>query len=137
MQYDDETAAEHEQLLTETRNAMNTDDGEIKSLTPHSLELLDAAIKSGHPDAYFLRGLTYQEEAPGEAVKWYHYAEAQGCKHPDMYYFLGKHYSQRYMDMINARDPALANAYFEKAIGGKDSITISIPSLPRNQASMF
>lgn len=87
MQYDDKTAAEHEHLLTEVRNAMISDDGEFKPLTLRSLESIYAASKTGHPDACFLKGLTYQEEAPTEAAQWYHYAEAQGCKDPYMYYY--------------------------------------------------
>lgn len=122
MEHDAVSAADPETLLRETRNAMITENGEIKPLTLLALELLDSATKTGHPDSYFLTGLLYHEDnedKPTEALKWNHRAEREGCKHTYMYYFLGLFYSDR-------RVRVLGKKYFESAIGGKcDGLTLS------------
>lgn len=118
MQHGTDPTTAHERILSEARNAMMYEDGELKPMTLHSSKLLDAAMKTGHPDALFLKGLSKYFISPEEAVKWFHRADARGCRDPWLYYFLAQYEESK----INPLGSLVAKGYYEKSLGSKYTI---------------
>lgn len=86
-------------------------DRSLRSPTHAALRLLDQALETGNPDALVLKGLARQG-LESDASIYLKDAERKGCKHPLLYYTLGK----RYLVKLELEK---AFGYIERAIGGK------------------
>lgn len=88
-------------------------DGNRRPLTPSLLKLAeDAKSKVGEANALFLEGLCF----PGGRLKRFLEAEAKGCDHPVMYYFMGE--CHRGGDDAVEENDNQALVYYDKAIAG-------------------
>lgn len=87
-------------------------DGVTRYLTHRTLELLDTAVSTGHPDALLLRAIRYRDMNEN-AYQYLREAELHGCTQPRLYSIIGVCYYQGNEGV--ERDEAKAFECFEKA----------------------
>lgn len=62
------------------------------SLTTHKF-IMEAKVKLGEANALFIEGVRqYKYWLPNSLFKYFSEAEAKGCEHPLLYYFIGQYY---------------------------------------------
>lgn len=111
------SVADQERIISDARNAVMYEDGDLKPLTPETLAIVNTALKTNQHEALFLKGLSMSHSSPDEALKWYRRAEAKGCRDPRLYYLLG----ELVLDNpdLSPESYKLAKTYFEQSIGCK------------------
>lgn len=97
-------------------NTLLYQDAELQDLSRRSLNLLDSTMtKISERNVLFIKGVR-QFGFSGASFKHFSEAEAMGCVHPALYYFLGECY--RLGDKGTVGNAAKALEYYDMALKG-------------------
>lgn len=110
-----EEQAKTDALFAEALEALTYDDGQRRPTTTRTLNLIDAVFKTGSPNAYILKGIE-RLLCECEALECLLEAEARGCTHPLLYYYLGTCYWP--IGVRSDKNLSKSMAYHTKALGG-------------------
>lgn len=102
-------------MFSRALRALCYEDGERKQSTLYSIQLVEEAMATNHPDALILKGIE-RSHFPGEAFKYFSEAESRGSTHPLLYYHLGQCYCRVTSEITRSSEKAIE--YFTRAIQG-------------------